>query len=145
MSTESTSAPGTPPAAGSAEAHADLFADLVIQHTNMALVFCGALPHPETGEPVRDLEMARMLIDRLDMLQAKTRGNLGPDETALLRQSLATVRMAFVQAAQEPGPAPAAAGAAPVAAPTAPPPGPPASEPGSSPAEESRKKFAKKY
>jgi len=99
------------PPSGREQAHADLFAELVVQHANMALIFVGAVPHPETGEPTQDLEAAQLFIDRLDMLEAKTRGNLGAQETALLKQSLAAARMAFVQAVDQAQkkPAPAAA------------------------------------
>ncbi|MFM1769967.1 MAG: hypothetical protein RJA22_2496 [Verrucomicrobiota bacterium] len=133
----------TPPAQPSADRvahHADLFAELVVQHANMALIFCGAVPHPETGQPSPDLEAARLFIDRLEMLQAKTRGNVGAEEAGLLAQSLAAARMAFVQAvAQAEKPAPEAA-PAPAAEEPAPAPTP------ASPSEgESRKKFVKKY
>ena len=37
------------------EITAALFANLVIQQTNMAFMFLGRMPHPETGEIVRDL------------------------------------------------------------------------------------------
>ena len=55
-------------------------------------------PHPETGKKLFDLDAAQAFIAQLDMLEAKTQGNLSPDESALLKQSLTTVRMAFVQA-----------------------------------------------
>lgn len=143
MSTE----PVTPDANSDA-AHAGLFADLVVQHANMALIFAGAVPHPESGERVTDLEAAQHFIDRLDMLQAKTRGNLGPQEAALLQQSLAAARMAFVHAVEAPAPAAATTPAEPPvtsgAGPTAPAPAAAAeAPPGMS--EDERKKFVKKY
>lgn len=77
-----------------------LFASLVLQQTNMALMFMGKVPHPESGQPVQDLEGATMFIDTLEMLEAKTKGNLTPEEAQMLRQSLMTVRMAFVEASR---------------------------------------------
>ena len=125
-----------------------LFANMVMQQTNMALMFLGRVPHPETGQQMLDLETARVFIDQLEMLELKTKGNLDKREDGLLKQSLAAVRMAFVEAVeQKPGPATAerksdgAEPAASEASETA------AAETGE-PAEESsepRKKFTKKY
>ena len=53
-----------------------LFAQLVIQQSNMAMLLMGKVPHPQTGETVRDVEAARLFIDQLEMLEAKTKGNL---------------------------------------------------------------------
>ncbi len=136
------------------EMTAALFANMVVQQTNMALMFLGQVPHPESGKHVRDLDAARMFIDQLEMLEVKTKGNLDKREEALLRQSLTALRMAFVDAANQtlastakkdsPG---AAAGAAsqPAGKSTqsettpAPEPATPSDE------TESRKKFSKKY
>ena len=121
-----------------------LFANLVIQNANMALMFLGRVPHPETGKAEVDLDAARLFIDQLEMLEVKTRGNLTSQEQHLLGQNLTALRLAFVEAAERP-PAPAEPKAAP--APAAPAgPAAPAAEP-AQPAEEaeSRKKFTKKY
>ena len=81
-------------------AHADmmsaLFAQMVMQQSNLALMLLGKTPHPETGQVVRDVEGAKFFIDQLEMLELKTRGNLNKEETALLKQSLMALRMAFV-------------------------------------------------
>jgi len=146
----------TPPnSSAREEAHADLFAELVMQHANMALIFVGAVPHPETGKPVQDLEAAQLFIDRLEMLEAKTRGNLSSQEAALLKQSLAASRMAFVQAVQSDEQAAQAATTMPIP-PSEPPlesdksaapaeaPSPSAGD-AAGPAGDDRKKFVKKY
>jgi hypothetical protein len=122
-----------------------LFANMILQQTNLAMMFLGRVPHPETGEHVRDLEMAQMFIDQLEMLEAKTKNNLSKQEETLLRQSLTAVRMAYVEGMNQPeqklagkteprasAPAGSAAGEQPQAA--------EAAEP-----EDSRKKFTKKY
>ncbi len=36
-----------------------LFANMVIQQTNMAMMLLGKVPHPETGQIMQDLETAR--------------------------------------------------------------------------------------
>jgi hypothetical protein len=141
---------------------AALFANLIIQQTNMAYIFLGRAPHPETGEVVRDLETARYFIDLLEMLADKTKGNLDPREEGLMKQSLTGLRMAFVQAVDEeagtaPRPQPRApaaeTGAGPAASgaqPQSPGPAPTPAETSAAPSEkegddESRKKFSKKY
>ena len=107
--------------------------------------------HPETGERIQDVETARMFIDQLEMLEAKTKGNLDKREEGILKQSLTAVRMAFVESIDQEG--------APAPQPTQKEPAPPAStsaaeepkvfaavEPPAGLSEnESRKKFSKKY
>jgi hypothetical protein len=132
------------------EVLAALFANMVVQQTNMALLFLGKVPHPETGERIQDVNAARMFIDQLEMLEAKTKGNLDKREEGLLKQSLMTLRMAFVEAVER-GPAaspqqesaPATGKVAPAAGAEEQKPSTPAGAPGED--AESRKKFTKKY
>ncbi len=139
-----------PAPAGREEIISSLFAGMVVQQTNMALMLLGRTPHPETGQTLRDLESARMFIDQLEMLEVKTRGNLDQQEEKLLKQSLMALRMAFVEAVESPAGQPSAA-PSPAANDPAKSPGPaqPSEVPGqpaaASPEDESRKKFSKKY
>src|SRR5215468_142917 len=118
-----------------------LFAQLVVQQSNMAMLLLGKVPHPQTGETVRDIEAARLFIDQLEMLEAKTKGNLKKEEEQLLKQSLMALRMAFVEAIESPEPAQkkAAAGETPSAGKKI----DPAHE--TSVDDESKKRFTKKY
>src|SRR6266705_151526 len=68
----------------------------------MAMMLMGKAPHPETGKTMRDLESAKLFIDLLEMLEAKTKGNLTKEEQSLLKQSLMSVRMGFVEAVESP-------------------------------------------
>lgn len=132
-----------------------LFANMVIQQTNLAMMMLGKTPHPETGQTIQDLDTARMFIDQLEMLEVKTRGNLSKQEEGLLRQALPALHMAFVealnsqggQASPEPQPEIARESVSPTeTAPT--PAAPPAVAPADTTtpaADESRKKFSKKY
>lgn len=133
-----------------------LFAGLVMQQANMALMFLGRLPGPE-GTPVPvDLDHARLFIDTLEMLAAKTRGNLAKDEEQFLQRTLTNVRMAFVDtvahgdsAPAQPG-TPAADAPAPETPPAATPETPAAATPatGNAPtadADDAKKRFVKKY
>jgi hypothetical protein len=128
-----------------------LFASMVMQNTNMALIFLGQAPHPQTGQTVQDLEQATYFIDQLEMLAVKTKGNLDKQEDALLKQSLTHLRLAFVEAVEHP-PKAAPPSAPPAASPAAPPmdeqetPVTEPTLPGEKTTEsESRKKFSKKY
>jgi hypothetical protein len=132
------------------EIMAALFANMVIQQTNMAMMLLGKVPHPETGQVIQDLEAAKMFIDQLEMLEAKTKGNLNKQEEGLLKQALSALHMTFVETVDAPGQpavpevgeaASSSAALAPEAKPPASP--PPAAEPAA--ADESRKKFTKKY
>lgn len=121
-----------------------LFAQLIIQQTNMAMMLLGKLAHPDSGKMYKDVEAARLFIDQLEMLETKTKGNLSKDESGLLKQSLMNLRLAFVEAVESQEPAqPGTSG--PAGAPTNQPPAgtneasPPATE------DEHRKKFSKKY
>lgn len=120
-----------------ADYHAALFANLIVQQASLAMMFLGQIANPETGQPMLDLEGARLLIDQLEMIQARTKGNLSPDEEEMLKHHLANLRMAFVHQAN----AVHAADAAPVEQPSVPvqTPSPAVEE------EESKKKFTKKY
>ena len=132
------------------EMRSALFAHMIMQQSSMAMMLLGRTPHPETGQVVRDLEAARIFIDLLEMLEFKTKGNLNQEEAALLKQSLMSLRMAFVESVDAPPPprteaqpdhGTPSAGTAPTAKPSAATPGADAA-----PAEEEhRKKFSKKY
>jgi hypothetical protein len=123
---------------------AALFASLVAQLSTSALMMLGRIPHPETGKTSLDLEAARIFIDQLEMLEAKTKGNLSAPENHMLKQSLMEVRMGFVEAvgsgSAEPTPGKTAE---PQQTPTAPAPETP--EPATPSEEETRKRFSKKY
>src|ERR1700722_729318 len=141
----------TPGSAGADQKMSALFASMVMQNTNMALIFLGQAPHPQTGQTAVDLEHATYFINQLEMLAVKTKGNLDKQEEAVYEESLTHLRMAFVEAFQNPPKT-----EAPAAAPSTPPSAPPVDEresqvnepilPGEKTAEsESRKKFSKKY
>ena len=88
----------------SEEMQSALFAQLIMQQSNLAMMLLGKVPHPESGQPVRDLESAKLFIDQLEMLEVKTKGNLNKEEEMLLKQSLMALRMSFVEAVESPPP-----------------------------------------
>ena len=83
---------------------AAIFAQMVLQQANMAMMLLGKVAHPESGKVVKDLDAARLFIDELEMLEVKTKGNLNKHEAALLKQSLMALQMAFVEAVESPAP-----------------------------------------
>jgi len=140
------------------------FIEFVVMHAQNAALFLGQIPNPKTGEPQVNLDLARMFIDQLAMIQEKTRGNLTNEEATVLRNALSNLQMAYVEVSREPGmarPEPARGGeGAPEAESTAPEAAPPAKsteqpstgtpEPSApitstEPETESRKKFTKSY
>jgi Domain of unknown function (DUF1844) len=139
----------TPSQGTQAELMSALFAQMVLQQSNLALMLMGKTPHPESGQTVRDIEGAKLFIDQLEMLEAKTKGNLSKEESTLLKQSLMSLRMAFVECVNS-APAPAQSGADGGAAASGPAPAREAAQAPAAPGasggeEESRKKFTKKY
>ena len=128
------------------------FIEFVMMQAQNAALFLGQIPNPQTGKGEVNLELAKMFIDQLGMIQEKTRGNLTNEETAVLRSTLSNLQMAFVEASQQPraqSPA-ASAQSEPAESPgepsTASVPAETASAPVTPQAEtESRKKFTKSY
>lgn len=76
------------------------FAHLVVMLSSTAMQQLGKLVHPATGQAEIDLEGAQMMIDLLEGLEAKTKGNLSEDEHRMLSDSLMGLRMNFVQVIQ---------------------------------------------
>ena len=74
------------------------FIEFVMMHAQNAALFLGQIPNPKTGEAEINLDLARMFIDQLEMIQEKTRGNLTVEERQVLEQVLFELRMRFVQA-----------------------------------------------
>ncbi len=82
---------------------AQRFIEFVMMHAQNAALFLGQIPNPQTGEGEVNLDLARMFIDQLSMIQEKTRGNLGNDEETVLRNTLSNLQMVFVEVAQNKG------------------------------------------
>ena len=130
------------------------FIEFVVMHAQNAALFLGQIPNPKTGQGEVNLDLARMFIDQLAMIQEKTRGNLTSEEAKVLSNALSNLQMAYVEVARE-QPKGAVQPESPEAAPSPEPaeevstgrPEPEPSTPTSStqPETESRKKFTKSY
>src|SRR6266545_2012126 len=79
------------------------FIEFVVMHAQNAALFLGQIPNPKTGEAEVNLDLARMFIDQLAMIQEKTRGNLTNEEATVLRNALSNLQMVYVEVAREPG------------------------------------------
>jgi hypothetical protein len=128
------------------------FIEFVMMHAQNAALFLGQIPNPKTGEAEINLDLARMFIDQLEMIQEKTRGNLTNEEAMVLRNALSNLQMAYVEASGAAGPQRAAqpepAQAAPPQSAEQPTPSAPDQSAPLSSSEsdtESRKKFTKSY
>jgi hypothetical protein len=126
------------------------FIEFVMMHAQNAALFLGQIPNPKTGEAEINLDLARMFIDQLEMIQEKTRGNLTNEETMVLRNALSNLQMAFVEASGAGGPQPTSQPESPTRSQPAEQPisGAPEQSPPIASAEsetESRKKFTKSY
>lgn len=76
------------------------FASFCVMLYSEALMHLGQVPDPMTGEPQQDLEQAQFTIELLAMLQQKTEGNRTPEESGVLEEILAALRMAYVRASR---------------------------------------------
>ena len=128
------------------------FIEFVMMHAQNAALFLGQIPNPKTGQGEVNLELAKMFIDQLEMIQEKTRGNLTNDESTVLRNALSNLHMAFVEVAQKGAPTPAQPEtASPESSPAEEKPSagseqsPPVAPAGPSDSGESKKKFTKSY
>lgn len=73
------------------------FTEFVLNLASSALISLGQLPNPMTNKPEVDLQAAASIIDVLDMLEEKTRGNLDSNERHILQDMLTQLHLAFAQ------------------------------------------------
>jgi hypothetical protein len=72
----------------------EMLIDLVARN---AVALMGGMTDPRTGRPMVDLEGAREVIDVLDALREKTRGNLVPEEDQLLLDVIGSLKMNYLE------------------------------------------------
>ena len=86
-------------AIGNAEL-AQRFVQFVMMQAQNIFYVLGRIPSPD-GRPIPpNLEVRfhkQSLIDQLEMIQEKTRGNLSTQETSIIEDALKNVRLAFVE------------------------------------------------
>ena len=86
----------------------NLFQGLVISLAAAAMQHLGKTLNPLTRKIEKNLEAAQATIDMLDMLEAKTKGNLGEAEAKLLKGALTELKLNYVETLNEKPAEPAA-------------------------------------
>lgn len=76
------------------------FSSLVLPFFTQALIELGETEHPEAKNTEENLKLTQRLIDLLDMLKEKTKGNLQSDEEIFLDQCLHQLRIAYMEKAK---------------------------------------------
>jgi hypothetical protein len=76
------------------------FENLIRMLGSNAAMVLGGYADPRTGQPVIDPEAARELIDMLDALHEKTKGNLAPEEDGLLLDLNGKLKLTYLEVNQ---------------------------------------------
>src|SRR5437762_12211082 len=82
------------------------FIEFVMMQAQNAALFLGQIPNPQSGQAEVNLELAKMFIDQLAMIQEKTRGNLSNEELTVLRNTLSNLQLAYVEVSRSGPPSP---------------------------------------
>ena len=73
------------------------FENLIRMIGSNAAMVLGAYADPNTGQPMLDPDAARELIDMLDALHEKTKGNLAPEEDSMLLDLLGKLKLTYLE------------------------------------------------
>lgn len=71
------------------------FNDFIFLQAQNAGLFLGQIPNPSTGELTTNLKAAATVLDSLEMLAIKTKGNLTEQEASLLEKALLNIRTLY--------------------------------------------------
>ena len=82
---------------------AALFLQLLLGLQQSGMMTLGKLMNPITRQIDKNLDAARDTIDTLAALEARTRGNLEPDEARVLQQVLTELRMNYLDEVKKAG------------------------------------------
>ena len=85
------------PAATNTPKRSPAFENLVRMIGSNAAMALGAYADPNTGQPMIDPDAARELIDMLDALQEKTKGNLAPEEDGMLLDLVGKLKLTYLE------------------------------------------------
>ena len=76
------------------------FSEFLFLQAQNAGMFLGQIPNPVTGQNHVNLRAAKSVLDSLEMLVSKTRGNLTETEEKLLATALHNLRPLYQQATE---------------------------------------------
>ncbi|BDU50068.1 DUF1844 domain-containing protein [Haliovirga abyssi] len=75
----------------------NLFLGLVYSLQMQTMMSLGKLANPVSGKIEKNLEIAKMNIDMLEMLEEKTKGNLTDEESKFITNLLTDLRLNYVE------------------------------------------------
>ena len=73
------------------------FTSFIVSLATQCLMMLGEMPNPETKAQSVNIGAAKQTIEILALLEAKTKGNLTPDENKMLGEILSALRLAFAK------------------------------------------------
>ncbi len=76
------------------------FSAIIVPFYSQALLKLGLLGDPDKAEKEVNLSLARRLIDILDLLKDRTKGNLKTEEERFLESCLQQLRLRFLEKAK---------------------------------------------
>src|SRR3982751_66675 len=76
-----------------------IFIQFIMMQTQNTAHCLGQMPDPQSGRAYLNIPMARLLIDQLAVIQAKTSGNLTPEEEKIIGSALNDMEEAFAYVA----------------------------------------------
>jgi hypothetical protein len=76
------------------------FSGFVIGLAQQAFMFLGVIPDPQSAVVHKDLMQARAMIDIIEMLRDKTRGNLEEVEERMMEEMLEELHLQYVREVQ---------------------------------------------
>lgn len=95
---DSTTPAPAPPAPEKPAATRSPYFDLLVKSlANQAAMLLTGIQDPATGQTMVDIEGAREVIDMLDALRDKTRGNLAPEEDRMLADILGSLKFSYLE------------------------------------------------
>jgi len=77
-----------------------LFVHLITMLSMSVMQQLGKIKNPMTGKIEVNLEAAQATIDILDMLERKTKGNLEEDEEKMLKDTLSSLKLNYVETSE---------------------------------------------
>jgi hypothetical protein len=78
-----------------------MFMSLIAMLSENAMMALGKIVPPGASEPMLNLDMARVMIDTLDVLKERSEGNRTKDESRFLEVQLTNLRLNFLEVQKE--------------------------------------------
>ncbi len=76
------------------------FSSLVLPFFTQGLLSLGQIKEEKEKEDAQNLSLAKRMIDLLDLLQERTKGNLKPEEEQFIKSSLHQLKLSYMEKAK---------------------------------------------